>query len=71
MNQDNNKFVRINAKFMVGDAITYDEMEYLLSFYTQIEKSLHLLGPHFHFAWLEVLDRQMRLERYKESRDIT
>ena len=68
LNKEDKKFKKINEKFILGDPISNKELETLLVFYTKLEKDLGLLGPHFHFAWREVLDRQMRLEGYKNAR---
>ena len=67
--KEDKKFKKINEKFILGDPISNKELVILLEFYTKLEHDLQLLGPHFHFTWREVLDRQMRLEGYKTARE--
>ena len=63
------QLTQINDKFILGDAITDEELKELLNFYEDLEKKIKLLGPTFHFCWREILDRKIRLESYKIARE--
>ena len=62
-------FRNVNEKFLDGDPISNIELDFLLKFYSSLVLELKLLGPHFHFAWREVLVRKTKLEDFKQARE--
>jgi hypothetical protein len=59
----------IIAKIQEGDRLTDDELNVALEFYSQMEKGLRLLGPHYHLPWAAVRRVHDELQSYRLSRD--
>jgi len=55
-------------KIRVGAAITDDELDAAIEFYSPLEASLSKLGQRFHHPWVEIRGTLDRLKSYKESR---
>jgi hypothetical protein len=56
-------------KYKIGDGVTDSELDQLIEFFTTLEKSLQLMGPHFHHAWKEVFWDSKNCNSYKQARE--
>jgi hypothetical protein len=51
-----------------GDGLTDDELDRAISFYSDLEWRLNLLGPRYHFAWWDVRQKLDLFDSFKVSR---
>lgn len=56
-------------KYKNGNGVTDAELDQLIEFFTTLEKSLQLMGPHFHHAWKEVFFDLRDCKGYKQARE--
>lgn len=59
----------ILKKITDGDGVTDEELDTAIAFFTPLEASLKLLGPHFHHAWYDVFCTVTRLAGFKQARE--
>lgn len=59
-----------NDRFLKGDPIADEELLDLLEFYTEMMVQLTYLGPMFHLANKEIIERRQRLESYARAREL-
>lgn len=58
----------IVAKVESGDALSDQELRTALVFYEDMAKKLLILGPKFHFAFVECNRRAMEMDGYRRNR---
>jgi len=66
---DKKKFKEMLDRFLIGDPINDEELETLLTFYTDLSEKLEILGERFHFAWFDAYGKKERLESFKRARE--
>lgn len=62
------KFLEAHKRFKIGDPISDEELDWLLSHYTILEMHLFVQGERYHFAWRDAYDQKERLENFKKAR---
>lgn len=60
----------IVAKIERGDMLSDQELRVALVFYEDMAKKLMILGPKFHFAFVECNHRAVELDGYRRNRDM-
>jgi hypothetical protein len=69
-NRDNVGMTKeIIRKISVGDGLTDAELDTALKFYQGLARDLSILGPYFHFPWVECQRTTDALEGFRRSRE--
>lgn len=63
------RYDELLKKIDQGDGLTDNDLTEAITFFSDVEWRLRLLGPHYHFAWKDAYFKLQRFEEFHAARN--